>query len=168
MLFNRTIRLKLGRLSISALITLTQPLEGWCSNVVGKDGYHYIFMDIDDYDYDTVIKELTRIQYEYQLATMFIMSDKERSYRVYCFSIRTKREYLEILLDAKIVDYNFVVWVIKSNKGTLRVSRKYNRKNSELIAVLEGYEPYTITEKFNFAHYNTSINKLGRSIQFGR
>lgn len=161
-MFNKLINIKLfGKFRLSFMFTRIQNIEGITSTVSNEKDKHYIFFDFDNMDYITLMITLREIQKKHNLADIFIFSDKLKSYRAFCFSKRTFKEYLGILLETKGIDWSFINWTFKRQKATLRIQDKQNREKQKLVAVLNGFESYDIPENRIYVNYETGINKIG-------
>ncbi|MGQ9507542.1 MAG: hypothetical protein ACUVTB_06800 [Candidatus Bathycorpusculaceae bacterium] len=155
--------LKIRNITIFAMISATQTLEGVMSKI-GNDK-HLILADIEtDKPLNEILHVLKRIQRRYRLGDFWLTSDFKGSYRLWCFSQRSWLKYLQILLDLLkegILDYNFWFWTIKRGSATLRTSNKANREPQRVIAHLKGYEKTTIPSKLCHVVYDTGTSKVG-------
>jgi len=159
------LRLKFGKITFFGMISKTQTLKGIGSLVNKKEHLHYIFWDLENCTKEEAEQTLTEVQKEFKLGIIFITSDKEKSYRAFCFSIRKWLEYLHILLHTKYVDYGFWIWTIRRGEATLRISRKLNRGIYEILTVLEnGYEETNLYPKIRRIIYDTGMQKKGKLI----
>jgi len=157
---------KLGRLTIFFMISLTQTLEGVTSKV-GEDE-HLIFWDLEKCSLEQAVETLSKVQLRYRLGDIFVTSDAEGSYRAWCFSRRSWREYLRILLETEHVDYNFFYWTVRRGAATLRTSNKAGRPSQKVIAFLQGYEETEIPESMVRVIYDTGIKKRGVMVKIGQ
>lgn len=126
---------------------------------------HYIFWGFDNCRLEVAKEQLRAKQEKYNLADIFIVSDKPNSYRAFCFSKRSFREYLEILLETKGVDWAFISWTMRRKKAILRTIPKVNRGQQEIVSILGGYEPYSIPQKVMREIYETGYTKLPTAIR---
>jgi hypothetical protein len=130
-----------------------------------------VLFDLDKKKYDlNQIKEfLRKIQQKYDLSNIYILSDKEGSYRAWCFSQVEFPTYIRILADSlEIIDYNFFYWMVHQSKSTLRISPKIDRPQQKVIAVLESFYlplPFDLLEK---AIYDTGLDKVGIYVKLPR
>jgi hypothetical protein len=155
------------------MISETQNLEGITSQVVGREGYHYPLFDLEKsgekLNLQEVEFELGKLQVSYGVSNFFISSDKEGSYRAFCFSEVRFVVYLRMQLDlieAGILDYNFFWWTVNKSKATLRVNQKKNRPKLELVSTLYSYS-VPFPHKFETAIYDTGVEKRGLTIFLG-
>ena len=149
------------------MISKTQTLKGITSKVIGETNKHYIFWDLENCTLEQAKETLIDVQYEFKLGDIFITSDCENSFRAWCFSKRTFKTFMHILLHTKYVDYNFIYWTIQRGNATLRTSNKEDRKPQELICVLKGYEKPIIPNKFISVLYDTGHDKRGIVVKLG-
>ena len=142
----------------------TQTLEGVTSLL--KNGKHIVMWDLEGCSQEQAEETLRKVQSSYNLSSIFIFSDAERSFRAWCFTRVDFNTFLKILLDTDYADWNFFYYTVKRKKATLRVSNKKNRPKQELVAVLELY-PMPIPEEVEMVIYDTGIEKRGLSILLG-
>jgi len=144
----------------------TQTLEGVTSLL--KSGKHIVMFDLEDCTLKQAEETLRNVQEKYDLSDIFIVSDKERSFRAWCFSFVELKTFLKILLDVDYLDYNFFYYTVKRRKATLRLSNKKNRPKQELVSVLKSY-PTLIPDENEVERviYDTGIEKRGLSILLG-
>lgn len=158
------LRLKIGKITFFGMISKTQTLKGIGSLVNRKEHLHYIFWDLEGCTREEAEQTLIEVQREFKLGIIFITSDKEKSFRAYCFSIRKWLEYLHILLHTKYVDYGFWIWTVRRGEATLRLSIKENRQFQKILMVYEGYEKTKIPKLIRFIDYDTGTEKKGKLI----
>jgi hypothetical protein len=159
------LRLKFGNLTFFGMISKTQTLEGITSTVNKKEHLHYIFWDLENCTLEQAEKTLKEVQEEFLLSNIYITSDKDKSYRAWCFSVRKWLDYLHILLHTKYVDYGFWIWTVRRGEATLRTSKKENRNQQEIVSVLYGFLDKTnLPEKVKIVIYDTGIEKKGKLI----
>lgn len=148
------------------MLSNTQPLEGVTSLL--KNGKHIIMFDLEGCSLEEAKETLMKVQISYNLSDIFIVSDKERSYRAWCFKPVDLKTYLKILLDTDYVDWNFFYYTVKRKKATLRLSSKKNRPKQDVVFVLKSYSVSTIPERIpEKVVYDTGIEKRGISILLG-
>ena len=151
------------------MLSNTQTLEGITSHVVGEEGKHYPFFDIEKCSLEQAEDGLMKVQTSYGLSDIFITSSAERSFRAWCFSEVKFADYLRMqldLIDMELLDYNFHWWTQQKGKGTLRVSNKKNRPSQEIVSVLKSYS-VPIPTKVEGVIYDTGIEKRGLTIFLG-
>lgn len=156
------------------MLAKTQTLQGITSQVIGKEGYHYPFFDLEKpkgtLQLEEVEYELGKIQVSYSLSNFYILSDKQGSYRNFCFLPVKFTDYLRMqldLIDAGILDYNFFWWTVNKSEATLRVNSKKNRPKQELVSTLHSYSVPIPKEKVRQAIYDTGIEKRGLTVFLG-
>ena len=148
------------------MLSETQTLEGVTSLL--KNGKHIVMFDLEDCTLEEAEETLMKVQISYNLSDIFIVSDKERSYRAWCYSFVDLKTFLHILLDVDYLDYNFFYYTVKRRKATLRVNNKKNRQKQELVSVLKSYYVSTIPERTpERVDYDTGVMKRGLSILLG-
>jgi hypothetical protein len=152
------------------MVSETQTLEGITSQVIGKEGYHYPLFDIEKHNEIVSLKEveyeLGKIQVSYGLSDCYITSDREGSYRAYCYDEVKFTDYLRIqldLIDAEMLDYNFFWWTANKSEATLRTNNKKNRPKQKVVSTLHSYF-VPIPEKIRQAIYDTGIEKRGLTV----
>ena len=155
------------------MVAETQTLEGITSQVIGREGYHYPLFDIEKpremVSLEEVEMGMGKIQVSYTLPDVFLKSDKEGSYRAYCFAEVKLTDYMRMqldLIDVGILDYNFFWWTVNKSKATLRINQKKNRPNQELVSTLHSYS-VPFPKKFESAFYDTGVEKRGLTIFLG-
>jgi len=158
--------MKLSNITVFFMISNTQTLEGITSKV-GEDE-HIILWDLENCTLEQAIETLDDVQYEYRLGDIYIVSDAEGSYRGWCFSRRTWKEYLIILLKTKHLDYNFWYWTVRRGKATLRISNKKGRQPQQVVGFLRGYEETHIPDRLIHVLYDTGIEKRGVVVKVGQ
>jgi len=152
-------RFYFGNHIFAVLLMKIQQVEGIANRVIGEKDKYYIFWDIEGYNLEQVIEALSDVQYRHGLADVFITSDKEDSFRAWCFSKRSFNEYMIILHETKYVDYAFIKWTVIRHKSVLRTSQKLGRPQQNVVSFLSGYEPYELPSRFTFESYETGLEK---------
>jgi len=152
-------RIYFGNYIFSILLMKIQQVKGIANKVIDERDKYYIFWDIEGCSQKQAEKTLRQVQLKHLLADIFLTSDREYSFRAYCFSKRPFIEYLMILLETKYVDWAFTKWTIIRHKSVLRTSQKLGRPKQNVVSVLRGYEPYELPRKFTFEFYETGLEK---------
>ena len=152
-------RFYFGNYHLSILLMKIQQVKGIANRVIGEKDKYHIFWDIENCSLEQAIETLREIQAKYRLADIFITSDKENSFRAWCFSKRPFIEYLRILLDTKSVDWAFIKWTVIRHKSVLRTSKKLGRPKQIVLRKLRGYEPYELPKKVIEEIYETGLEK---------
>ena len=155
------------------MISETQSLEGITSQVIGREGYHYPFFDIERPNEilrpEDGERELGKIQVSYGLPDFFLMSDKSGSYRSFCFGEVRFTDYMRMqldLIDVGILDWNFFWWMVNKGYAKSRISQKKNRLEQRLVSTLHSYS-VPILDRFEFAFYDTGVEKRGLTVFLG-
>ncbi|OGH06788.1 MAG: hypothetical protein A2W22_06145 [Candidatus Levybacteria bacterium RBG_16_35_11] len=159
-----TFKMNMGCLSCLFLLAKTQRLEGITSLLL--NGKHIVLADIEDCSLEEAEKELLYVQQKYSLSDIFIVSDRDRSYRAFCYSQVDYKTLLKILLDIPHLDMVFFNYTVKRKKATLRVSNKKDRQKQELVSVLKSYSA-PIPDEVEKVIYDTGIVKKGIQISLG-
>lgn len=152
--------------SILILFAKTQRLHGITSLIPNSDNKHIILADIENCTLKQAIEESRYVQQKYDLSHMYIESDAENSFRVWCFSIVDYKTLLKILLDFDHLDMVFFDYTNRRKKASLRDSNKKNRRSQRIVAVLESY-PMPVPEYVQEVFYDTGIVKKGIAISLG-
>lgn len=150
--------------SLLFLFALTQRLHGIASLL--PNGMHFILADVENCSFEQVVEEAKYVQQKYGLSNMYIYSDTERSYRVFCYSIVDFKTLLKILLDFKHLDMIFFSYTVRRKKATARISKKKDRPSPKLVKVLESY-PMPFPKQVQEVFYDTGIVKKGISFSLG-
>ncbi len=149
------------------MLSETQTLEGITS--LQKDGAHIIMFDLEGFSLQEVENILLRVQVSYSLSDIFITSDRDRSFRAWCFSKVDFYTFLEILihvLKRGYLDYNFFWWTANKSKATLRTNHKKNRPPQKVVSVLKSYS-VPIPKSVEMVTYDTGVKKRGFTIFLG-
>jgi len=73
---------------------------------------------------------------------------------------------MDILFDTRYVDWSFISWTIRRKKAILRTASKLNRvSQQEVVAKLDGYEPYDLPKERMREIYETCYGKMPHSIR---
>ena len=146
------------------MLSEIQNLEGVGSLL--PNGKHLVFFDLENCSLQQVIEVLMKVQISYNLSDIFIVSDKERSFRAWCYTQVDFDVYLEILLEVKkygILDWNFYKWTVDRGYATLRTDNKKGRLPQELVCTLKTYsvpEPKMVKQVI----YGTGVQKSGLTL----
>jgi hypothetical protein len=157
-------RAKIGNITFFFMVAKTQTLEGVTS--LQPDGIHTVLWDLENCTLKQAEETLRAVQRKYGLSHIYVVSDSEGSYRVWCFSKVDYKTLLHILLDTDYLDPVFFDYTVKRKKATLRTSNKQGRPPQELLSVIESY-PASIPETWEKVTYDTGLVKRGRSILLG-
>ena len=158
------LRIKKFNHTVFLMISESQTLEGVTS--LQSDGKHIVLWDLENCSLKQAEITLSKVQKKYCLSHIFIVSDKGRSFRAWCFSKVDFRTYLQILLVTDYLDWNFFYWTVKRGKATLRTTNKKNREPQKIVSVLESY-PIPIPETWEKVVYDTGIEKRGLTVFLG-
>jgi hypothetical protein len=160
-------RIKIREWTFFMMLAKTQTLEGVTScsfSEDGKpDGMHFPMWDLEECTLEEAYTSLRIVQEKYSLGDIFVTSDKEGSYRAWCFTRVPLKTYLHILLDTEHLDWNFFYWTVHRGKATLRTSNKQKRQPQKVIKILRGY-PEMFPTKVEQVIYDTGTEKRGRNI----
>lgn len=160
-------RLKIRNLTFFAMVAKTQTLEGVTS--LQKNGKHFPMWDIEGCTLKEAEITLLNVQRKYCLSDIFITSDKEKSYRAWCFYPVDFKTFLKILLDTDHIDHNYFDYTVKRERATLRTGNKKGRNPQEIVSVLKSY-PQNIPVGKSIIQkvvYDTGIEKKGISLLIG-
>lgn len=161
-------RMKLFGITLFFMMSQTQTLKGIISKL--QNGKHIPQWDLDSSKHtpEQIKEHLRNIQQKHGLSNIYMVSDKEPSYRAWCFSQVDLQTYIKILADSlDIIDYNFFYWTVYLGYSTLRISPKIGRPNQKVVAVIESfYEPipFNLMKK---STYDTGLEKLGTYVKVG-
>ncbi len=168
----KSLRIKIGNLTLFGLISYTQTVVGITSLVenVGDvwENKHILFWDLEGCSFDEVIKELDYIQEIYELGEIYIIGDNEKgeTFNAICFSRVAFRRFLEILIATQYVDYLFYRYTITRGKATIRLTDKIGRGKHRILKVLEGPK-YAIPTTMERVIYDTGLDKIGSFFEVG-
>lgn len=146
------------------MLSEVQNLEGMSSLL--PNGKHLVFFDLENCTLQQVIEVLMKVQISYNLSNIFIVSDKERSFRAWCYTQVDFDIYLEILGKVKrhgILDWNFYKWTADRGYATLRTDNKKGRLPQELLCTLKTYsvpKPKSVKQVI----YGTGVQKSGLTL----
>ena len=152
--------------SLLFLFAKTQKLEAITSSIPNSGNKHIILADVENCSTEEVVEETKYVQRKYGLSHMYIYSDAERSFRIFCYSLVDYKILLKILLDLKHLDLIFFDYAVKRKKATLRYSKKMDRPCPKLVKVLETY-PMPFPEQVEQVFYDTGVVKKGISFTLG-
>jgi hypothetical protein len=95
-----------------------------------------------------------------------VTGDVEQSYRAWCFSRRSFRDFLDILLHTRYLDWNFFYYTVRRYRATLRLTKKKNREPQRIVATLREYGEHDLPlpDQFEFVTYDTGMMKRGHTI----
>jgi hypothetical protein len=162
-----TFTLDVWNMSVILSVVMTQWLNGVTSLIPKTKGLHIILVEFDDISLQKVIEALITVQDDYGLSNWYVFSDKEGSYRAFCFTIVTFPLLMHILVDTNYVDKVYVGYTWNRGKATLRTSRKWGRlAKQELVAFVESFfEP--VPKPYERVLYQTGITKKGIEFHLG-
>lgn len=147
------------------MFALTQTLEGVTSLL--SDGRHIVMWDLEGCSLEQAQITLRKVQREYGLSHIYIVSDVEGSYRAWCFSKVAFETLLAILVDSlDIIDYSFFYYTVKRRKATLRTNSKRGRPPQKVASVLGSFfAPFPA--RMERVRYDTGLEKKGITILLG-
>lgn len=159
------LRFKFRDFTFFGMLAKTQTIVGATS--LQKDGTHTPFWDLENCTLSEAQATLKYVQKKYGLSHIYIVSDKEGSYRAWCFTKVSFKTYLSILTDSlNIIDYSFYYYTVKRKKATLRTNSKKDRPPQKLISVLQSY-PAPIPNRMERVVYDTGLVKRGYTLLLG-
>ena len=151
--------LKVKNITIFGMISTTQRIMGITSKIKGSFDSHHVFWDMEGCSLEECIAELERIKKEYNLRkNIYIMSDKEGSYRAFCLEPKSLREMTRIVVSTDYVDWLFIRYTIGRGKATLRLSGKEGRERNRIVHVIRA-EPEIMPLKTERVIYDTGTTK---------
>jgi hypothetical protein len=146
------------------MLSATQSNEGISSLL--PNGMHMVLTDFDNCNLEQVENSLIKVQKQYDLSDIYVVSDKEGSYRSWCFKPTTWTNLMHIQLDTDFIDKTFRYYTFTRGMSTLRTSRKKNRPEQKLVSVLPSYfMPIPPVVKQSF--YDTELTPRNLSIILG-
>lgn len=168
-----SVSIKKCSINLSLNFSKVQTCKGFTSKL--SNGNHILFLDLDKAkNFFELKNKMREIQNKYKdvngnsLSHFYFFSDKEGSFRLWCFSEISFSVYTKILLDAfDYLDFNFIHWTLKTGKATIRYSDKVGRESQKLVDCLESYFVPILLEKMEYAIYDTSLTKKGIMIRLG-
>lgn len=114
-----------------------QIVGGISSRISDDWNIHRILWDLDNCSKDDAYNSLRKVQKQYKLGDIIVISDKERSYGAICNYEVTFKELLHILIDTELIDPLFVRYAFQRHEAILRLSDKEGRKmHREVIGTL--------------------------------
>jgi len=158
-------RMKVFVCSLTINFAIIQTLEGITSLL--PNGKHIILWDIEGCTLEEAIRSLRKVQISYGLSNIYIVSDKEGSYRAYCYSQVDFKTCLKILLDTDYLDPIFFEYTVRRGKATLRTNQKKDRPKQKIVTGLESYFVPIPKDRAERVIYDTGIEKRGLSIILG-
>lgn len=144
-----------------SILTKVEHLEGINSKLKRKIDQHIILFDFDDMPIKNVMNSLKITQKKYDLGEIFIITDRENSYRAMCFKTVKFIELLKILIDTKGIDEYFIRYTARKGEATIRTTTKKGRKDIIIAGYLEG-KYYKPPKTINLVSY---ISKIGENVK---
>jgi len=162
-------RIKKFGFTLFFMLSKTQTIEGITSLL--PNGLHNPFFDIENCSLEQAENGLGKVQVSYNLPDTYMASDKNESFRAWCFAEVRFTDYLRMqldLIDNGLLDYNFFWWTVKQCKATLRLSGKRYRPLQQVVSVLKSYSvPIPDTGLRERVVYDSGIEKRGLTIFLG-
>jgi hypothetical protein len=140
-----------------------QIVKGISSRITEDYSVHRVLWDLDSCIEHDAINSLRKIQKEYDLGKIYILSDKVGSYGAICNNEITFKELLHILIDTDLIDPLFVRYALQRHEAILRMGDKENRPiHRDIICELNNrsYRPYN-DNAFYIVPYETGYIKKG-------
>ena len=125
--------------------------------------------DLEGFSLQEVEDILLRLQVSYSLSDIFITSDRDRSFRAWCFSEVDFYTFLEILIQVLkrgYLDYNFFWWTVDKSKATLGTNSKKNRPPQKVVSILRSYS-LSIPKSVEMVTYDTGVKTRGLTVFLG-
>jgi hypothetical protein len=154
----KTLKVTCKGLTFFMMLSHTQTLRGITSKVDETDK-HIIMWDLEDTTLDKTERELKRIQKKHNLSTIYLMSDKPKSYRGICFTIVPFLKMLHIISDTKYIDFMFVKYTCIRQRASLRFSPKHDRKELKFKKLESDIKPSSMPKKMELIEYDTGLVK---------
>jgi hypothetical protein len=162
----RTFKITCKGITFFIMLSHTQTLRGITSKINNKDE-HLLMWDLEECSIHDAEKELKRIQEKYNLSTIYIMSDKEKSYRGICFTGVPFLRMLHIISDTKYIDFMFVKYTCIRQRASLRFSPKKDRGIMKIVSILPNPEMdvnVKIPNQMEIVEYDTGLQKASKEI----
>jgi hypothetical protein len=140
-----------------------QIVKGVTSCINEKKQVHRILWDLDDCTQNEAFNSLRKIQRQYKLGDIIIISDKDRSYGAICNNEVTFKELLHILIDTDLIDPLYVRYAFQRHEAILRISDKVGRPiHRERIGTLFNKTNRKVNETdYEVVDYETGYIKHG-------
>ena len=158
-----TLRRKIGNLLIYGFITRTQSVTGLISKIPNGLDQHYPLWDFDNSNLDEVMESLETAKNDFMLNNIYIMSDKEGSYRAFSLTPVDFRTLLGIIIFTKGTDFQFFNWTVKRGYATIRMTEKIGRRDNKIITCIGNATEKLDLNKIQFVDYSTDLD--GRKIK---
>jgi hypothetical protein len=160
--------------TIFAMLSRTQKLTGVTSRCFDNKGKpnakHIIMWDLDS-DVCTLEKAketLVKVQKKYTLSHIYLTSDKQGSYRAWCYSQVDEKTLYHIIVDSlDVVDFLFFYHTVKRRTATLRTSGKRGRIKQTCVGVLRSYFAPFPDGVVEGVSYETGLDKKGITFNLG-
>lgn len=157
-------RIKINSFTFFMMLAKTQTLEGMSSLL--PNGKHMPMWDLEGCTLEQAEDTLRKVQQNYGLSNIYIVSDLKGSYRAWCFSQVDYKDFRRILSNTEYIDEWFFYYTVKRQKATCRTNNKKNRLSQQVVSVLESYY-VDIPDKMEHVIYDTGLKKRGYSILLG-
>lgn len=105
-----------------------QKVSGISSRISEDWGIHRVLWDLDNCTEKEAYNSLRKIQAQYKLGDIIVISDKIGSYGAVCNNEVTFKELLHILIDTELIDPLFVRYAFQRHEAILRLSDKAGRQ----------------------------------------
>jgi hypothetical protein len=109
------------------MVARIQKVGGISSRINEDYSKHRILWDLDTCSLNEAKDSLRKIQKQYNLGKIYIISDKEKSYGAVCNSIVSFKELLHILIDTDLIDPLYIRYAFQRHEAILRLSDKEGR-----------------------------------------
>lgn len=111
---------------------------------IGKDIYrHIVLLDFDKYKLNDLVKHLKRVRLSERLPNIYIFRTSKNHYSAMSFCVITWLKYKNLLFKTDVDPY-FRYYTIKTRCGTLRITPKKEKQNSnlKLVCVIQSSDNY--------------------------
>lgn len=166
-----TLSIKLLGFTVYFNFSKSTTQEGFTSLL--SNGKHLPLLDADNLnnaDYNKFRNSLKKSQKKHNLSNWYLVSDKESSYRAFCFSEVSFKILFDIMNECfDYLDWSFIRSTAIRGKATLRspTSNKIGRMPQKIIECLESYYVPIPLEKMECVIYDTSTTKKGIMVMLG-
>jgi len=154
----RAIRCKIGNFRLALYCWQVENVYG-VNSKVGEDE-HFLMWDFDDVPLGDVLWALKRVQREYALPKIYVLSSGKRDHYVaFCFKRCSYRQAAEIIIATPYVDLQFWRCGVIRWRWTIRITPKAGNRDLSLVCTLESSVPEDVklSEVKSFVKYETPI-----------
>lgn len=144
-----------------------QWVSGISSRISDDWNIHRVLWDLDNCTEGEAYNSLRKVQRQYSLRDIIVLSDKIGSYGAVCNIEVTFKELLHILIDTDLIDPLFVRYAFQRHEAILRLSDKRGRRiHREIISTIHNKTNRKINDiDYYITRYQTGIS--GRGLRKG-